>query len=73
MERCFGISIFHHHIDSLRHYFLTYKEIPGSAKKSKIEITDIYGAEEVDLIIRLSQEDYADKYGISDLSDIFAP
>lgn len=57
-------------IDGLRHYFLTYKEIPGSSQNSKIEIAQTYGAEEAERVIRLSQEDYADKYGQESLFDI---
>ncbi len=57
-------------IDGLRHYFLTYKEIPGTSKKTKIEITDIYDAQEANQIIRLSQEDYADKYGFAAFSEL---
>ena len=48
-------------IDSLKHYFLTYKEIPGASKKAKIEITDTYGREEAEKIIELSCKDYTRK------------
>ena len=50
-------------INSLKHYFLTYKEIPGSSKKVKIEITDTYGREEAERIIELGCQDYMDNYG----------
>lgn len=50
-------------IDSLMHYFLTYKEIPGTNKGAKIEITDTYGREEAERIIELSRQDYEDKFG----------
>lgn len=46
-------------IDRLRHYFLTYKEVP-SKTESLVEITHIYGAAEAHEIIRLSQQDYLD-------------
>ena len=43
-------------IDRLRHYFLTYKDIPGEDRQS--EITHIYGAEEAKEVITKSMEDY---------------
>ncbi|MBD3223499.1 MAG: inorganic pyrophosphatase [Caldithrix sp.] len=48
-------------IERLRHYFLTYKDIPGR-KKHITEITHVYGREEALQVIRLSQEDYQDKF-----------
>ena len=44
-------------VNRLKHYFLTYKEIPGS-KTPKCEITHVYGAEEAKEVIRRSIEDY---------------
>ncbi|HKP84727.1 MAG TPA: inorganic pyrophosphatase [Blastocatellia bacterium] len=49
-------------IDRLQHYFLTYKNAPGS-KKSKTEITTIYGREEAYNVIRASREDYRELFG----------
>lgn len=49
-------------IERLRHYFLTYKEIPGSTNP-KIEITHVYGREEAMEVVRRSQEDYINTYG----------
>jgi len=49
-------------IDRLRHYFLTYKDVPGN-EKSQCEITDIYGREEAHEVIRRSQEDYEKRFG----------
>lgn len=49
-------------IERLRHYFLTYKDIPGSSK-SKTEITHIYGREEAHEVIRRSQIDYESRFG----------
>lgn len=43
-------------IERLRHYFLTYKDMPG--EKKKCEITHVYGAEEARKIIRAGMEDY---------------
>lgn len=42
--------------DRLRHYFLTYKDIPGEDRQS--EITHVYGAEEAREVISKSMEDY---------------
>ena len=58
-------------IDSLRHYFLTYKEIPGATgKKAKIEITDVYDAKEALEIISLSEQDYTDSYGLENMAGL---
>ncbi|MCA9464330.1 MAG: inorganic diphosphatase, partial [Nitrospira sp.] len=46
----------------LMHYFLTYKDAPGSEKKH-CEITHVYGREEAHEIIRRSQRDYLAKFG----------
>lgn len=48
-------------INRLKHYFLTYKQLPG--EKEQCEITDVYGREEALEVIRRSQEDYAERYG----------
>lgn len=49
-------------IERLRHYFLTYKEIPGATDR-KTEITHVYGADEAHRVIALSREDYLAEYG----------
>ena len=51
-----------HFVERLMHYFLTYKDAPGSQKKN-CEITHVYGREEAHEVIRRSQQDYAAKYG----------
>jgi inorganic pyrophosphatase len=48
-------------IDRLRHYFLTYKDMPGHTRKC--EITHTYGREEALEVIRRSQKDYAKTFG----------
>jgi inorganic pyrophosphatase len=48
-------------LNRLRHYFLTYKQLPG--KESTVEITHTYGREEAQEVVRRSQEDYAAVYG----------
>jgi inorganic pyrophosphatase len=51
-------------IDRLRHYFLTYKDMPhpsghgGLRAPGRVEITDVYGAEEAAQIIRFALADY---------------
>ena len=51
-------------IDRLRHYFLTYKDVPGSTLAgSAVEITDVYGREEAHEVIRRSREDYTARFG----------
>lgn len=44
-------------LDRLQHYFLTYKDIPGQEKR-KVEIVEVYGAQESREVIMLSCEDY---------------
>jgi len=47
-------------VDRLRHYFLTYKDLPGNP--ADVEITHVYGrAEAMDLIAR-SVEDYQTRF-----------
>ena len=48
-------------LNRLRHYFLTYKQLPGTAMKC--EITHTYNREEAQEVVRRSQEDYATAYG----------
>ena len=49
-------------VERLMHYFLTYKDVPGSHKKN-CEITHVYGRDEAHDVIRRSQADYAAKFG----------
>ncbi len=48
-------------LNRLRHYFLTYKQMPS--KPPQCEITHTYGREEAQEVIRRSQQDYATAYG----------
>jgi inorganic pyrophosphatase len=48
-------------VNRLKHYFLTYKNLPGA--EAKCEITHTYGKEEALEVIKRSQEDYRNKYG----------
>jgi inorganic pyrophosphatase len=49
-------------VDRLEHYFLTYKQAPGT-DRAKVEITHIYGRHEAYEVIRKSQEDYEATFG----------
>lgn len=48
-------------IERLRHYFLTYKDAPDRVN-SRVQITHTYGCEEAHEVIRLSQQDYKNKF-----------
>ncbi|MCE1187941.1 MAG: inorganic pyrophosphatase [Ignavibacteria bacterium] len=50
-------------IDRLKHYFLTYKELPGEYRKAKVEIDHVYGREAAFEVIKKSQEDYNAHFG----------
>lgn len=45
-------------IDRLKHYFLTYKEIPGSRKPAPVEVASLYGRAAAHKVIRQSMADY---------------
>ena len=47
-------------IQRLEHYFLTYKDMPGEEKDT--EIAGSYGAKEAHEVIKLSVEDYNEKF-----------
>ena len=49
-------------IDRLRHYFLTYKDLPGTEDRA-CEITHVYGREEAREVIRRARKDYNDRFG----------
>lgn len=48
-------------VERLRHYFLTYKLVPGQENKFSVE--KIYGREEAFKVIKASMEDYENEYG----------
>ena len=48
-------------IERLRHYFLTYKDIPGT-EKHLAEITQTYNKEEAYAVIRRGRRDYDEKF-----------
>ena len=49
-------------VKRLKHYFLTYKQIPDE-ETPECEITHVYGAEEAKKVINLALQDYTDLYG----------
>ena len=52
-------------IDRLRHYFLTYKQIPGPDTAAPVcEITDVYGAVVARDVIRRAMADYDEGFSI---------
>lgn len=48
-------------VERLRHYFLTYKDSP-QREASKVEIVELYGAEEAMRVIEIGCKDYAEKF-----------
>lgn len=50
-------------IERLRHYFTTYKDIPGQTERKCI-LTDIYGREAAYEVIRCSIKDYNEKFSL---------
>jgi inorganic pyrophosphatase len=55
-----------HVLERLKHYFMTYKDIPGDPKR-RCELTHVYDIDEALDIIRRSIEDYNNKFNISGL------
>jgi inorganic pyrophosphatase len=49
-------------INRLKHYFLTYKNIPGTGTPT-VEIVKVYGKEEAHEVIKTSLNDYRSKFG----------
>jgi inorganic pyrophosphatase len=49
-------------IERLRHYFLTYKQIPGEAPR-RVSIPEVYDRQEAYEVIRASQADYHAHFG----------
>jgi len=48
-------------VDRLKHYFLSYKQLPGDAPR-RVEIVDVYDAEEALDVIRRSLIDYRNNF-----------
>ena len=45
-------------VDRLRHYFLTYKQIPSAGKRSPVEVAQVYGRRAAHQVIKQSIKDY---------------
>ena len=52
-------------VDRLKHYFLTYKQLPGEAPR-RVEIVDVYDRVEALDVIERSFRDYRSKFGDSE-------
>jgi inorganic pyrophosphatase len=49
-------------IDRIQHYFLTYKDMPGTSA-ARVELAGVYGAQTAREVIARSQADYRAKFG----------
>jgi inorganic pyrophosphatase len=49
-------------VDRLRHYFLTYKRIPGEASGSVITVDPVYSAMEARAVLMAARQDYQDAF-----------
>jgi inorganic pyrophosphatase len=49
-------------LDRLRHYFLTYKEVPGESGHL-VDIAEVYGRRVAHDVIQRSREDYRERFG----------
>ena len=50
-------------VQRLRHYFWTYKMLPGETTTHAVDIDDVYGREIAHEVIRQSREDYRKNFG----------
>ena len=48
-------------VERLRHYFLTYKLVPG--QDNNVSIDNVYGHEKAKEVIQASMDDYVDEFG----------
>ena len=53
-------------VDRLRHYFLSYKQLPQEAPR-RVDIVEVYNREAAMEVITTSLRDYQNEYGTSDL------
>jgi inorganic pyrophosphatase len=49
-------------LNRLKHYFLTYKDMPFSGEKRQVEIAAVYGKDEAYEVIRRSMKDYKARF-----------
>jgi inorganic pyrophosphatase len=64
-------------LERLQHYFLSYKQLPGTGTR-RVEIAEVYDRDEAFEVIRLSQEDYRASFGapetrLDELRALLAP
>jgi len=59
------VDVPHGLIDRLKHYFLSYKQLPSDEPK-RVEITDVYDQTEAMDVIRRSFRDYKAKFSVED-------
>jgi inorganic pyrophosphatase len=52
-------------VDRLKHYFLSYKQLPGEAPR-RVEIAEVYTRDDAFEVINRSIEDYRKAYGEPD-------
>lgn len=50
-------------VERLRHYFTTYKNLPGDTDRADVRIDDIYGLEHAKEVIRAAIADYEEEFG----------
>ncbi len=50
-------------IERLRHYFQTYKLVPGSTDSAQVVINGVYGADHAQSVVQAAIEDYDEAYG----------
>ncbi|HLP50428.1 MAG TPA: inorganic pyrophosphatase [Chitinophagales bacterium] len=49
-------------VNRLKHYFLTYKDLPGTGEEKRVEIAAVYGREEALEVIKQSAIDYKNRF-----------
>lgn len=49
-------------VDRIRHYFLTYKDMPGEGSR-RVEIAEAYDAATAKSVIQAAMDDYRDRFG----------
>ena len=50
-------------LDRLRHYFLSYKQLPSETER-RVEIAETYGRDEAHEVIKRSFQDYRGRFGV---------
>jgi len=50
-------------IDRLHHYFLTYKQVPGSKTRPKVVVSKVYNRKTAHQVVKQSMRDYEQAFG----------